>query len=203
MTTGYWVQDLPISSDPNPPPTVFDPAQPFEFSFWLDPTDRHNAVSLVEDWDRGNGCYINLFSIALTATASGGFLTDPVVGNQTLSGAPVVTANGWNLVTVVSHGSGQPVDVTIDGVKLSRANLVGSKTCTHLATRDGRVSILLGETGGPNSKKPTNVLYDDVYLGAIAADTDGCHRQPSRCGPRYASRGTEPARTTVSVFRSL
>jgi len=165
VTTGYWVQDLPIASDPSPPATLFDPTKPFQFSFWFNPAALGNEVQLVQNWDRGGGCYDNLVSMSLTAPVSGGFQTNSVAGKKTLRRSPIVSANSWHEFVATSNGIGQPVAVSIDGSHLGKAKLSSSKTCRKLPVATGRTTVLMGATGGPNSAGPTNVAYDDVYLG--------------------------------------
>ena len=158
VQNGYWVQDLPLASDPNAPNRVFDPTSPFEFAFWFNPSRLGNAVSLVQNWDRGVGKYTNLISMSLTAVVGGGFQTQVVVQNKSLNRSPVVPANTWSQFIATADGQGNPVHVTIDGVSLSQGTLGRS-------TAGQRVTVLMGATGGPNSVGPTDVKYDDVYLG--------------------------------------
>jgi Bacterial Ig-like domain (group 3) len=164
VTGGYWAQDLPLASDPNPPPTIFDATKPFEFSYWFNPSALGNQVSLVQAWDRGGGQYTNLISVSLTAAVPGGFQTNTVVGNITVTGSPLVPANSWSRVDVITQGVGQPVEVTINGAHLGPAHL-------SRRTSGDRTTILMGATGGPNSTGSTNVSYDDVYLGSYVPTT--------------------------------
>lgn len=155
---GYWVQDLP---------TTFDPAKPFEFSFWFYPSALGNQVSLVANWDRGTGeqpVYTNLVSMSLTASVSGGFQTQSVIGNKSVTGSPVVSANVWHHFDAISNGRNKEVSITVDGQS------AGSAKLSSVASTDP-VTLLMGATGGPNSTGPTDVLYDDVYVGVDLATT--------------------------------
>jgi hypothetical protein len=158
VLNGYFAQDLATATDPNAPVNPFDPTQPFEFAFWFKPESLGNAVSLVQGWDRGGGAYTNLISMSLTARVDGGFQTNVVVDKRTLRGSPVVAADGWSELVATATGQGNPLTVKINGTPLRQTTL------GH-AHPGKRVTVLMGATGGPNSTGPTDVFYDDVYLG--------------------------------------
>ncbi len=155
VTNGYWVQDAP---------PAFDPNMPFEFSFWFNASDRHNQVSLIENWRTAP---VYLISMGLTATSSSNeFQVLPVVDGRTVNGGPAISANQWHQFDAITqmNGAGQSVQLRVDGVPIASGKFIGQRPT-------GTTTVVMGAQGGANSIGPTNVSYDDVSLGPIAPST--------------------------------
>jgi FG-GAP-like repeat/Bacterial Ig-like domain (group 3) len=153
---GYWVQDVPSS---------FDPTQPFEFSFWFNAADRQNQVTLFDNWRTAP---VYLFSMGLTRTPDPNtFQVLVVVDGRTVRGAPTVSKvgsnTGWHEFDAIWSGTSRVAQLRMDGQLFASTEV---KSPPPVSPTD-QVTVVMGAQGGRNSVGPTDVNYDDVYVGPI------------------------------------